>query len=100
MKFGLPRWRWWYKEPTCLSGFIKDAGSIPRSGRFFGEGHGNPLQYSCQKNPTVREAWRATVYGVARVGHDLATTRPPPIKSRKIFPCQGQLISKQFHLQP
>ena len=37
--------------------------------------------------------------GVSRVGHDLATT-PPPVKSRKIVPFQGQLISKQFHLQP
>ena len=23
-------------------------------------------------------AWKATVHGVARVGHDLATTPPPP----------------------
>ena len=27
------------------------AGSIPRSGRSPGEGHGNPLQYSCLENP-------------------------------------------------
>ena len=26
-----------------------------------------------------RGAWQATVYGVTRVGHDLAT-KPPPIK--------------------
>ena len=25
-----------------------------------------------------RGAWRATVHGVARVGHDLATKSPPP----------------------
>ena len=25
-----------------------------------------------------REAWRAAVYGVTRVGHDLATKPPPP----------------------
>ena len=42
-----------------------------------GEGNGNPLQYSCLKNPMVREAWQATVYGVTRVRHDLATTPPP-----------------------
>ena len=35
--------------------------------------NGNPLQYSCLENPMDREAWWATVYGVARVGHDLAT---------------------------
>ena len=29
-------------------------------------------------NPMDRGAWRATVHGVARVGHDLATKPPPP----------------------
>ena len=38
-----------------------------------GEGNGNPLQYSCLRNPMDREAWLATVYGVTRVGHNLAT---------------------------
>ena len=38
-----------------------------------GEGNGNPLQYSCLENPMDRGAWQATVHGVARVGHDLAT---------------------------
>ena len=33
-------------------------------------------QYSCLENPLDRGAWPATVHGVARVGHDLAT-RPP-----------------------
>ena len=43
-----------------------------------GEGNGNPLQYSCLENPTDGGAWRATVHGVARVGHDLATKPAPP----------------------
>ena len=30
----------------------------------FGEGNGNPLQYSCLGNPMDGEAWWATVYGV------------------------------------
>ena len=30
-----------------------------------GEGNGNPLQYSCLENPMDREAWQATVHGVA-----------------------------------
>ena len=42
-----------------------------------GEGNGNPLQYSCLENAMVREAWQATVHGVTRVRHDLAT-KPPP----------------------
>ena len=31
-----------------------------------GEGNGNPLQYSCLDNPMDREAWWATVHGVAK----------------------------------
>ena len=38
-----------------------------------GEGNGTPLQYSCLENPMDRGAWQATVYGIARVGHDWAT---------------------------
>ena len=30
-------------------------GSIPESGRFPGEGNGNPLQYSCLENPMDEE---------------------------------------------
>ena len=58
------------KESACNVG---DLGSIPRSGRSSGEGNGNPLQYSCLENPMDRGAWRVTVYGLARVGHDLAS---------------------------
>ena len=32
----------------------------------FGEGNGNPLQYSCLENPRDRGAWWAAVYGVAQ----------------------------------
>ena len=31
----------------------------------FGEGNGNPLQYSCLDNPMDGGAWWATVHGVA-----------------------------------
>ena len=41
-------------------------GSIPGSGKYPGEGNGNPLQYSCLENPTDRGAWWATVHGVAK----------------------------------
>ena len=43
-----------------------DAGSISGSGRFPGGGNGNPLQYTCLKNPMDRRAWWATVHGVAK----------------------------------
>ena len=32
-------------------------GLIPGLGRSPGEGHGNPLQYSCLENPRDRGAW-------------------------------------------
>ena len=41
-------------------------GSISGSGRSPGEVYGNPLWYSCLKNPLDRGAWRATVHGVAK----------------------------------
>ena len=58
------------KESACNAG---DPGSIPGLGRSPGEGNGNPLQYSYLENPTDRGAWQATVHGIARVGHNLAT---------------------------
>ena len=54
------------KEPTCQSGDIRDAGSIPGSGRSPGEGNGNPLQYSCLENPMDGGAWWATVHRVTK----------------------------------
>ena len=40
--------------------------SIPISGRFPGEGNGNPLKYSCLENPMERGAWWPTVHGVSK----------------------------------
>ena len=51
------------KASACNAG---DLGSIPGSGRFPGEGNGNPLQYSCLENPMGGGAWWATVHGVAK----------------------------------
>ena len=48
------------KASACNVG---DLGPIPGSGRSPGEGNGNPLQYSCLKNPMDRGAWQATVHG-------------------------------------
>ena len=36
---------------------VGDSGSIPGSGRFLGEGNGNPFQYYCLENPMNRGAW-------------------------------------------
>ena len=43
-----------------------DTGLIPGSGRYPGEGNGNPLQYSHLGNPMDRGAWRDTVHGFAK----------------------------------
>ena len=53
------------KESACNAGDTGDAGSIPGLGRSPGKGNGNPLQYSCLKNPMGRGDWRATVQAVA-----------------------------------
>ena len=50
------------KNPSASVG---DEGLISGSGRSPGGGHGNPLQYSCLKNPMDRGAWRAIVHRVA-----------------------------------
>ena len=52
------------KESACSAG---DLGSVRGFGRFPGEGHGNPLQYSCLENPMDRGAWWAAVHGVAGI---------------------------------
>ena len=43
---------------------IRDAGSIPGSGRSPGGGHSNPLQYSLLENPMDKIPWWTTVHGV------------------------------------
>ena len=40
--------------------------SIPGSGRYSGEGNGNPFQYSCLEYPMDRGAWWASVPGVTK----------------------------------
>ena len=57
------------KNPPANTGDIRDVGSIScwcGSGRFPREGHGNPLQYSCLENHTVRGAQWAIVLGVTQ----------------------------------
>jgi len=54
------------KNPPASAGDGRDVGLIPGSGRSPGEGNGNPLQYLCLRNPMDREAWRATVCGIAK----------------------------------
>ena len=43
-----------------------DSGSIPESGRYPGEGNGDPLQYSFPGNLIDREAWCVADHRVAK----------------------------------
>ena len=58
------------KEPAANAGDVRNAGSVSGLGRFPGEGHGNPCQYSCLENPMDRGAWWAQSIGSPRVGHN------------------------------
>ena len=58
------------KGSACNAG---DLGSIPGSRRSPGEGHSNPLQYSCLENFMDRGAWWATVNGVTKSGTERHT---------------------------
>ena len=51
------------KTPARNAG---DLGSIPVLGRSPGEGHGNPVRYSCLENPLDRGTWRATIRRVTK----------------------------------
>ena len=50
------------KNPPANTQDVRDAGSIPGSGRFPGGGHGNPVQDSCLENPMDRGALWAMVH--------------------------------------
>ena len=49
------------EESACNVG---DPGLIPGSGRYSGEGNGNPLQHSCLDSFMDRGAWQATRLGI------------------------------------
>ena len=54
------------ENPLAGAVDMRDAGLIPGLGRSPGRGHGNPLQYSCLKNPMDRRAWQAIVHEVTK----------------------------------
>ena len=94
----------WVKNPPASAGDEGDASSIPRWGRSPGEGHGNPLPYSCLGNPMDRGAWRATVHGVAksqtrwvRTSHaptsPLGHGTPVSLPTRKMADCPLMMVA-------
>ena len=70
------RYRYRYRWASHVTVMVKNApantqhttvvDSISGSGRSHGEGHGDPLQYSCLENLMDRGAWRAIVHRVAK----------------------------------
>ena len=59
------------KNLPANAGDLRDAGSIPGWGRSPGEGHLNPLQYSCLENPHGQRS----LVGYSPQGHkELDTT--------------------------
>ena len=73
------------KESACNAG---DAGSIPGSRRSSGEGHGNPLQYSCLENPMDGGGpWRASPWGGTELDMSRWLTLPP------LLCCSGYIMS-------
>ena len=65
------------KESVCN---VEDLASIPGLRWSPWEGNGYPLQYSCLENPMDREAWWATVHGVAK-----SQTRPSDLSFFSVY---------------
>ena len=53
-------------NPPANAGDVRDKGATYELGRSSGEGHGNPLQYSCPENPMDRGASQAIVHSGAQ----------------------------------
>ena len=90
----LMKWKVLMLLGDCRISKIKILICFEGSGRSHGEGHGNPLQYSCLENPMDRGAWQATVHGVAKSQTRLSDYHfhfsPPKIVN------QGESIMERF----
>ena len=75
------------KEFACSAEASGDMGSIPGWGRYPGEGHGSPLQYSCLENSMDRGVWQSM--GSQRVRHDwvINTDTPQTLPTIPPTPC-------------
>ena len=59
------------KNLPANAGDVRDTGSMPGSGKFPGGGHGNALQYSCQRIPWTD---KPIVHSVTKNQQQLSTT--------------------------
>ena len=84
------------KELPASVGDVRDASSIPGSGRSPGEGNGNPLQHSCLENSMDRGAWQATVW-VTKSWTWLKWLSPPtPYKSKDWLQRREESLPNSF----
>ena len=84
-------------KPSASAGDVRDAGSIPGSGRSSAEGNGNSLHYPCLENPMDRGAWQVQSLGLQRVGHDVNDltcmhTHSPYVWIMFYLSCQSLLL--------
>ena len=79
-------------QETCVG----DMGSILRSGRSPRGENGNPLQYSCLKNPMDSGAWQVTVQSVTKSQTQLSEHNYEDFKLPELmislFNCLSQYI--------
>ena len=75
------------KNPLAVQDVPSGMGSIPGWRRCPGEGHGNPLQYSCLENPTDRGAWWVTVRGVPKSGTRVKQLKTHALTNDHRFVC-------------
>ena len=80
------------KNLPAKAGDVRDKGLIPGSGRFPGEGNGNPFQYSCLENSMDCGAWQATVHRVAN-----SQTR---LKQTSTYACTAAAATKSLQSCP
>ena len=80
------------KEPASNAG---DAGSILGLRRSPGEENGNPLQYSCLRNPMDRGGLWSTFHEVTRVGHNLLIKPAPQPAIKTVSTVYWLLVAQQ-----
>ena len=85
----------------------READLIPGLGRFPGERHSNPLQYSCLENHMDRGAWWATVYGVSKSRTRLSNLAhvhaflhlPTDTHTRQVLPFDFQKLTLKIYFK-
>ena len=75
------------KNMSANAGDLREASSIPGSGRSPEGGHGNPIQYSYLENPMDRGAWWATVHRVTELDMIEMTEHAHDLNSKCTMVC-------------